>query len=175
MKGKMKFVTNGKMRFVLAVMLLAVCALVFGGEAAAKPSWLKTTWSSKIVVTGKDKTKGDYLSVRISIKHTNNGDEIITSFFNKTLKMVSTVKDYTSKGEYTLKSTKVNKAEVYPGQSYTLSYDIPLNGLIQTRSSGNRSGWQYTNEDMLRKDYSDAKKLTDGLKCNLYDVQVRTK
>jgi len=124
------------MKLAVTVLLLVVFAFMSADEAQAakKPSWVKTSvakWSVTKNPKQTDLNKPGYWIVNVSIKHTNNSkDQVITTFYDKSGTL--TVNCEGASGIAEIKSTKVNRASVDPGSSYTLSYSFPI-----TKFSGN--------------------------------------
>jgi hypothetical protein len=156
----------------LLVLMLAVFALTFAGEAQARPDWIKCSYTPSIVVTGQNKGKSDYLSLKIVVEYTNNNPDgaVIAKIFNKTLTFSATSQYSSSnkeKAKGTVKSTKVSGVEIYPGQSTKLWYLIPVNKLGLGVGNANWTGFN----DLLL--HTDVKKcFTD--RSYSHDFQVRT-
>ena len=159
-------------------LLLIGLVLFLGGKAEAKPTWIKSTISApKVVKTGDNINYGNYYSLKFSVKHTNNHPDgkIVTAIFDKTLKLWDaecSIKYTVSKINYTLRSSRVNKMELYPGQSYSLAYSIPLDKLFK-----NVSNWKDLNKNINTFKWSGKKKMSNG-KMGFtwsYDYQVTTK
>jgi hypothetical protein len=131
---------NGKVKFALTAVLLAVFAVGFAGEALARPDWISCSYTPSLVVTGKDASKSDYYSVKIVVEYKNNSKQgkVITKIFDKTLTFsagVSNPKFKMNKTSVkgTIKSSKVNDCgEIYPGQTYSLAYFIPVSSFKLT-------------------------------------------
>ena len=147
--------------------------------AQGRPDWLAWKWDSwKFVVTGKDIKKDDYYSLRIGIKHTNNSSsKDVTAIYKKTLTFSATVNNnltwVTNQGKAvkkTITSDKINNIDIWPGNSYTLYYDIPVKDLIPA-SYGYASHWENYNKDLATQkpgNYFSNTKVT-------YDCYVKTK
>jgi hypothetical protein len=180
---KSKFVSGA-----LLIALLAVFTVMISGGAAdagGKPAWLKTSWTCSLVQTGKDSNKSDYYSIKISVNHTNeNSDErVIKSIYKKSVAFSATlgkilwVKQSGKAVKYTLTSEKVNDVDIWPGNSYSLVYYIPVNKLISPGGtySSNLGGqspadWYHVNSQLKDKGI--------GVFTNRrmsYDCYVRTK
>jgi len=161
------------MKLALAVLLLAVFAFMSAGEAQAKPEWLGVkikSWSIRKV--GDDPSKPGYYSLQLKITHTNNNDDrVITSIYDKTGKMtlkkdfVYANKKTTAVAVVNLKSTKVNKVDLTPGESTTLTYDLPI---TQCDNGLKGVGWSWSEANALLG--SGGWKLTWS-----YDCQVKSK
>jgi hypothetical protein len=180
---------------ITILLMLAAFMLLFAGEAlaAAKPAWVKTTWTAKLVKNPNVKNvkvdSPDYWAVEIKVKHTNNsGDRDIIAFYDKTLTFSAVLnKDITYANQrgktvkHTLKSDRVNKVEVWPNKSYSLAYWVPVKNLISPGKYETGVGMSMNNE--IRQ--ADWERLNNQLKqygmkafqqIKLgYDVNVRSK
>jgi hypothetical protein len=118
-----------KVKIMLTGLLLFV--LLGAGDALAKPQWLKCSFTPSIAITGKNPNAHDYYSLKIVVRHANKSeDKIVKAIFDKKLEF-SAVFNAGNKNEceVVLKSTKVNKMELYPGQTIKLTYIVPLSKL----------------------------------------------
>ena len=162
---------------------------VMAQQAQGRPSWLAYKWDSwQFVVTGKDPNSSDYYSIKIGIKHTNNSsNRDLKAIYKKKLTFSATVtKDYVSSfdatgkiqylylykngGKYvkkTITSDKVNNVNVWPGNSYTLYYFIPLNSLVTPSYN-----WAMINNSITKSKLS-PKALFKDAKIEYYDCYVR--
>ena len=85
-------------------------------------------------MTGKNPEASDYYSLKIVVEHINKSDnDIITAIFDKKLIFSAVFNAGYTAGECTavLRSTKVSKVEIYPGQSVKLAYQIRLDTFIK--------------------------------------------
>ena len=93
----------------------------------------------------KDK---NHLNLHVSIQYKNvSRDQIITAIFDKALLVEGSAKFYSEYRpsqfhpkdtygyayKYRLTSVKVNKMELYPGQSIQLGYEMPLSAFIKIK------------------------------------------
>ena len=162
---------------LLTLLFLLGLALFLTGEAEAKPKWMKSTISGpKLVKTGDNINYGNYYSLRFSVKHTNDHPDgkIVTAIFDKTLKLWNAeciIDQVVSKIDYTHRSTKVNKMELYPGQSQTLTYSIPLDKFFKSKN------WKAFNQKANSFKWVGKKKQNNGKMVYSwsYDYQVTTK
>ena len=153
---------KGKLKFAFAAVLLAVLVAAFAGEAPAaaltKPNWVgasTTLGPHDIVKTGKDITKGDYLSVRVGVTYRNNKDSgrILKAIFDKTLTFTDVqigdtwMTEWHKRGTITITSSRINQVEIWPNNTTKLMYYIPLNKFL---TPGRWSDWKNVNEDLLR-------------------------
>lgn len=171
--------TLKKLYACLAAMLLAVfCTFSSTQEAyAKKPDCMKITYSRPTLhVIGKDSEKPGYLGLRVGVTHKNiskNG-EIVTAIFDKKLSITYNF-SFNSSGKNpisrTITSSKVTKVELYPGQSKTLYYMIPIDnkGKIDWY-------WSTVHREILEDCRKDPKRLYNYIKDRKYkyDFQVRT-
>lgn len=175
MKSIMKKLGNG-----FTVMILTLFGiLALSQEALAKPNWVANPYSYKIIKVGKDKNKPGYYAIKFSIGHKNNSKQgkIITSIFDKTLKVYFTIDHLGRLGDkcnfsIIQKASKVNKVEIYPGQSTNLTYTVPLK-FEPNRGNGCSKDYHYNlfNSHLSYKiEKKDFKSL--NLRIN-YDYQVR--
>ena len=123
----------------LSVVLLFAALLCVSAPALAYPKWVgvKGKWSIVRNESQKDPNAKDYKKIKVSVTYTNNSkDKIVTAIFNKTLGMSATLNIYTDSFHYftdtattkaNIKSTKVSKMELYPGQSTSMYYLFPIN------------------------------------------------
>jgi len=169
----MKERMTASMKLAMAVLMIMVFAFMSADEASAKPEWLGVkikSWSIRKV--GDDPGKPGYYSLQLKITHTNNNDgRVITNIYDKTGKMtlkkehVYANKKATAVSVVNLKSTKNNKVDLTPGESITLTYDLPImncdNGLKGV-------GWSWSEANKLLG--SGGWKLTWS-----YDCQVKSK
>ena len=119
---------QGKIKFALAAALLAIFVAAFAGEALAKPDWLSVkikTWSIERGNSGP--------VLNVSITHANNSkNREVTQISDKSGKFTLTKnhvyrgKTYTATCVVPLSSDKVNKVELSPGESTSLSYSLPI-------------------------------------------------
>ena len=148
-----------KVKFTIIAVLLAAFVMAFAGEAMAikNPKWVKWSWSGSLVRNPDAKvpiTSGSYYLVKIEITHTNNSDEQdIIAIYDKELKFSATINTnlrwgtpkLNTKVSSTIKSSKVNDVNVWPGRAQTLTYYIPLGNLIKAQ---NADRWKWQNEDI---------------------------
>jgi hypothetical protein len=162
-----------KTRFALLAVLLAVLIAAFADTAAAKPEWIGVkikSWSIRKV--GDNAGKPGYYSLHLEVTHTNNSDDrVVTNIYDKTGKMtlkkgcVIAGKKTTAFSVVNLKSTKNNKVDLTPGESVTLTYNLPI-----TNSDNGLKGVNWT--------WSEANKLlgSGGWKLTYsYDCQVKSR
>jgi hypothetical protein len=99
-----------------------------------RPSWISTKGSPKVV----KKDNAIYIDYTVTYKNNSKNGEILTAIYDKTLQLQGTLNwKYTSPDpyngkmdtwsgskefKYTLKSSKVSKVEVYPGQTTKVTY-----------------------------------------------------
>ncbi|MBQ9527549.1 MAG: hypothetical protein IJR68_08055 [Fretibacterium sp.] len=128
----------------LSVVLLFAALLCVSAPALAYPKWVgvKGKWSIVRNESQKDPNAKDYKKIKVSVTYTNNSrDKIITAIFNKTLSMEGGLKvKWDGGGRYgaepikaSIKSTRVSKMELYPGQSTSMYYLLPVNGTSHLR------------------------------------------
>lgn len=164
-----------KLRASFAVMVITIFGiLAFSQEALASPypKWIKATYTWKIVKVGKNKNKPGYYAIKIFMNHKNNNKngKIITAIFDKTLELSYRIPSCWSKSfSTTIKASKVNKVEIYPGQSHTLTYLVPLKAIKETAYCPNYNFYNKEIESINAR--SDFKEM--GVKINYY-FQVRT-
>lgn len=149
--------TLNKLNACLAVILFTVfCVFSLGQNAFSAPKWIKITYSKPTLqVVGKDKNNSGYLALKVSVIHKNNSKngEVITAIFDKELGISYTIRNYIglgSKGNRfttSVKSNKVNKVDIYPGQKFTLYYLVPI------QSKGNYQGSFREFNDQILRDY----------------------
>ena len=141
-----------------SILLLITALLCFAAPSWARPNWVSTNAKWSIVRNEKqnDPKANNYYYLKASVTYTNNSeDKIILSIFGKTLNATGTVyywdKYNTGNTAGTLnssiKSTKVNNMNLYPGQSTSLYYLFPFNGKLPylsafntNRKNGRKSG-----------------------------------
>ena len=162
---------------VLCVFLVAFATeQVMAQQTKGRPDWLAWKWDSwKFVATGKDSRSADYYSLRIGIKHTNNSSgKDVTTIYKKTLTFSATVKqetwDMTNGGKAvkkTINSEKVNNVDLWPGNSYSLYYDIPIKDLITASNWANLNNSITTYKKTPSQFFSNTKVT--------YDCYVKTK
>ena len=117
-------------------------------KSAGYPSWVSWTWKLNIVRNKKenDPKSSNYYKLKIDITYKNKSkDKIIKSFFNKSISVsfdqcvrtpMSSYCDIKYKGKYydrishcqsnEISYTKPVKCTIYPGESYTMTYNIPF-------------------------------------------------
>ena len=154
---------KGKVKFAVIALLFVVFVATFAGEAMAKPDWLGVkirSWSIQKV--GQNSSRPGYYKLHLEITHTNNNsDRVITNIYGKTGKF-TLKKEFVYAGKKTtafsvmnLKSDKNNEVDMTPGESYTITYDLPiescdngLKGVGWTWDESNRllgsGGWKLT-------------------------------
>jgi hypothetical protein len=128
-----------KAKVSLAALLLVFFTVAFAGEALAYPDWfaVKTrTWS--VQKAGSDSSKAGYYKLHLEVTHINNSkDRVVTNISDKYGKITLTAeymlgnksKKYTMVSDLTLRSSKNSQVTMTPGETYTLTYDIPINDL----------------------------------------------
>jgi hypothetical protein len=134
--------------FVLLCMLFAMMATTLvlpedAWAAAKRPKWVST----KVVKwqVQKSKTipynKPGHVILSVEIQHKNNStDKVITRIYDKLLSI--TLND-SSGSQAAIKSNKVNKVSVEPGQTCTLRYPMPV--MLQKKGSN----WSVVNKNLL--------------------------
>ena len=168
---------------LLAAALAVFCILALAQTSfAGAPKWVEARVTPSLVVIGKDKTKPGYLGIKVVATHKNNSKDgkIITAIFNKHLKL-------TAKGQAgdimghafsrSITSSKVNKCEVYPGQSINLNYIIPIDAQsMKTLKSYYTGGsWENINNGMLRNGKTpEGFKKTFQNRAWTYDFEVKS-
>ena len=150
--------------------------LAFSQEALATdtyPKWVKATFTWKIVKVGKDKKKPGYYAIKIFMNHENNNKngEIITAIFDKTVELSYRIPNCSSKSVFTstIKDNTVNKVEIYPGQSYKLTYLVPLKKIKESNNCPNYYFYNIQIESINAR----GRFKEMGVKVNYY-YQVRT-
>jgi hypothetical protein len=169
-RGKAKNIKEGNkmkgiVKFAFAAVLLAVLVTAFAGEAPAagltKPDWVRATTilgPHDIVKTGKDITKGDYLSVRVGVTYRNNQDSgrILKAIFDKTITFTDVqigdtwMPEWHKRGTITITSSKINQVEIWPNNTIKLIYFIPLSQFL---TPGKWGTWKSANESVLQGKY----------------------
>ena len=158
------------------ILLTAFCTFSFAQDAFSAPKWIKVTYSKPTLqVIGKDKNNSGYLALKVSVTHKNNSKkgEVIKAIFDKTLQVSYTL----GPGRYTslsntvnvtsrVKSNKVNKVEIYPGQKFTLYYLVP----IDKKGSIGKSSLN----DQIISDYK-AGRVNDIFKNRKYAYEFQVK
>jgi len=170
---------KGKVKFALAAVLLAVFATAFTGEASAleRPDWLGIKWSAKLV-RNKDKSltvkSPDYWQVEIKVSHTNNSkDRDITAIYDKTLTISGEYMGNNRSiktGKKTITSKKVNKVELWAGQTVSLTYHVPLKDIVENPYHY----WEEINNNGIRHGTSGSGALRNP-KLLSYDCRVKSK
>lgn len=122
-----------KLFATLCVTLIAAFFL-FGvtvSDAKANPNFVQWTWSWSKQANNKfpvDDTR--HANVKVVVKYTNvSNNRIITAFFKKSLEIEGHIPNW--RFHASLFTDKVNKVELYPGQSIKLSYVVPVKKKIQ--------------------------------------------
>ena len=182
---------KGIVKFTVTALVLAVFVVVFAGEAlaATRPSWVGWSWNVKLVknpnVKNVQMSSADYWALEIKVTHKNNSsNRDITAFYDKTLTFSATMSSnltfVSQRGKavkYTMKSTRVNNVNVWPGRSYTLTYWMPVKNLISPGGSyrnnlgqTNNASWRDLNENLQRMGTN-----AFGSRKLGYDVNVRSK
>lgn len=155
--------------FLMVFALVACLLFAVPGEALAapsKPTWVETKIVSWKIVRNKNVTSQNdsgYYAVEVKIRHRNTStDKIIKSFYDK----VGTVTVKTSITQLTgaLRSTKVNRVSMDPGQSFDLLYTLPL-----TSRDGGNTHWSIINSELGKKIESKSNKVTKWT----YDLKVK--
>ena len=157
---------------LLAAALAVFCILAIAQTSFARsPKWVEARITPSLVVIGKDKNKPGYLGIKVVITHKNisKDGKIITAIYNKKLKLTAKVHAGDIRGHAfsrKLVSSKVNKCEVYPGQSINLNYIIPIDAQSMKALQSNYGGdsWEYTNRELLIN-----AKTPDGFKKSFRD------
>ena len=153
---------NGKVKFALTAVLLAVFAVAFAGEALAakNPDWVKWSWSTSLVRNDKvNDSSPDRYSIKISVTHKNNSsnkdmiaiyDKTVT--FSATIANVYTIAQYGKAVKKTITSDKINEINVWPGKSYTLVFFIPVKNLISVNkdTATVAYSWVNVNRDLAK-------------------------
>lgn len=157
--------------FTLMLLVLAGGMLLPVTDAAAadKPKWLQTkiaSWSIKKSGKVKNSNAAGYCEIHVSINHKNtSSDRIVTALYDKTgsftlsVLMGIAVRDNVTA---TLRSTRVNRVSLDPGQSITLKYMLLIN-----KREANASAWSYINDGLLKRGPKIARWS--------YDVKVKSK
>ncbi len=152
-----------------AVLLVCVLAGMLG---AAAPAWAYPKWigiKGKLSIERNDEQKdpnsGTYKRYRFIVTYTNNSkDKIVTAIFNKTINLTCDLHlkngNKIANDKKGLTSTKVNKCELWPGQSISLHY-YPLLDISHWKNAAERKRFN-TNEIVAK-----------NLKWT-HDFQVRT-
>ena len=152
-----------------AALLVCVLAALWAAPAWAYPKWIGVRGKVSIERNEKqnDPNSGTYKRFRLIVTYTNNSkDKIIKAIFNKTINLTCDLhlkngnKIAGYKTEPTHTSTKVNKCELWPGQSITLNYYLHLD----------ISHWKYAAE---RKRFNTNEIVARNLKWT-HEFQVRT-
>jgi hypothetical protein len=157
---------KGKVKFAAVAVFLAVFVAMFAGEAAAanRPSWLGWKFYTEFERTPNvsNINSPNYWRLKISVTHTNNStNRIVTAIFNKSLTVTATgARD----NKASVKSTRVNETNLYPGQSQTLYYYVSVGDLM-----GNLADWRYFNQRAQQGTKNVFSRITAS-----YDCQVRT-
>ena len=160
MKQTMQRIMAVRARAIAPILMLLVLAggmFLPGADARAadKPKWLGT----KIVewkLVRNEKVKGlhqlGYYNFYVKIRHTNNSsDRVVTALYDK--KGTFTIITDTAKATLPLRSTKLNRVSLDPGQSYNLFYTLPITkfepGTLPSQGNGSlksnkkRIKWSY--------------------------------
>ncbi|MDL2268100.1 hypothetical protein LJC46_09000 [Desulfovibrio sp. OttesenSCG-928-G15] len=175
MKQSMQLSTAAYTRGLISILMLLVLA---GGmllpatntEAANKPKWLHTKilkWSIKKNAKATDNSKGGYYELHLEIRHTNtSADKVVTTLYDKTgsfilsggVEVGSTLRAEVSAP---LRSTKVNRVSLDPGQGITLTYTLSINKNHSTE------WWRKINEAISQKLFK--------IKSWTYDLKVKSR
>ncbi len=144
-----------KKKFAVLFTVLLAAAFLFCGvasQAQAAPvlTWKVEKFSHAVNKDHPGLKDKNHLLLRVYILYKNvSSDQIVTAIFDKTLKVEGSVKyasDYVDNVTHTrssfgysvkidnFRSTRVNKVELYPGQTIVLHYDLPLSSVIKTDS-----------------------------------------
>lgn len=156
---------------VLFTILIAAaflfCGLVPQAQAAPVLTWKVEKFSHAVNKDHPGLKDKNHLRLHVSILYRNvSSDQIVTAIFDKTLKVEGSVK-FASKFEndvthtrytfgYSIKiddfrSTRVNKVELYPGQTIVLHYDLPLSSVIKTDGSRHEASLENFNKGHYKK------------------------
>jgi hypothetical protein len=130
--------------------------------AAKRPQWVSTKLTKWYIKKNEEQTndsKAGYAVLYIEMEHTNNStDKIITRLYDKSGSF--TVSYLGRKEIMPLKSVKVNRVYIEPGQKHTLFYSIPFKQPL--------SGyWSITNKNLL------SKQVKKVITTFTYDVAVK--
>ena len=114
-------------RFFVTFALLTAFMLPAGNVFAAEtPKWLGTKiveW--KLLKSGKSMGDMGAMNLFVKIRHTNNSkDRVITAFYDK--KGYFEIEGDSVEVRARLQSSKVNRVNVDPGESFNLTYTLPI-------------------------------------------------
>ena len=142
-----------KKKFAVLFTALIAAALLFCGalpQAQAAPvlTWKVVDISPKVDKEHPGLKDKKHLYLHVSIQYRNvSKDQIVTAIFDKSIRAEGSVKyasDYVNNVTHTrgsfgysvkidnFRSTRVNKVELYPGQTIQLGYNLPLSSVIKT-------------------------------------------
>ena len=118
-----------KKLFVALYASLIAAVFLFGGtvsDAQANPNFVRWTWSwSKQANNNFPVDDTRHANLKVVINYTNvSNNRIVTAIFKKSLAIQGRIPNWRFNGS--LFTNKVNKVELYPGQSVKLSYIVPV-------------------------------------------------
>ena len=145
-----------KKKFAVLFTTLIAAALLFCGAIPQAQAAPVLTWKVMKISPAVDKDHPSpkdkkHLNLHVSIQYRNvSNDQVVTAIFDKTIRAEGSVtyassyvdNVYHSRGTFgysfkidDFRSTRVNKVELYPGQTIQLGYDLPLSSVIRTNGS----------------------------------------
>ena len=166
-----------KKKFAVLFTALIAAAFLFCGMVPQVQAAPVLTWKAVKIYPEVNKEHPGmkdkkHFRLHVSILYKNaSRDQIVTAIFDKTLKVEGKVQ-YQSRYEnnvthsrytfgYSVKiddfrSTRVNKVELYPGQTIQLGYDLPLSSAVKT------NGYEATLENFNKGHYKKMKYKVTG-------------
>ena len=161
-----------KQKFFTAPLVCLLAAL-WAAPAWAYPDWISCKPTVRLVRNEKqtDPNSGTYKRFCLTVTYTNRSkDKIVEAIFNKTIDLTcdlyrkegrNEIKAADYKTEPTHKSTKVNKCELWPGQSMELNYYLQLD----------ISSWRSAEQ---RKKFNTSEIVAKNIRWS-HDFQVQSK
>ncbi len=166
-----------KKKFAVLFTVLLAAAFLFCGVASQAQAAPVLTWKVMKIYPEVDKDHPSvkdrkHVCLHVSILYKNvSSDQIVTAIFDKTMRAEGSVKYassyvdnvYHTRGSFgysfkinDFRSTRVNKVELYPGQSIQLGYSLPLSSVIKT------DGYEATLEKFNKGHYKKIKAKVTG-------------
>ena len=128
-----------KKSLTMLFMTVIAAAFLFCGmttPAQANPPYVKWKWVGYTIQVNNNFPPNDFrhISFKVVIQYTNTSDDkIVTALFKKAIQ-VNGVGGGGATFSASATSNKVNKVELYPGQSIKLQYFLTVNKLYHTNA-----------------------------------------
>ena len=120
---------------LLLALLFFVCATAGGFADMAEAAKPRVSWKHTRTSLVKNKAGEHQIEIRITFTNNSTDEKAIIKFYDKTLKVSGSIISYTDKvtplNNYTIRSSKVNNVEVWPGKQYYLTFFIPLKDVLK--------------------------------------------